>query len=70
MANMVPLARWPVYVIDTIMTSGQWFYLHENGKFIVVILILKHVLFRLCRKTQPSNELSLILHEQVFFVYT
>ena len=31
--------------------ENEWSYLHKNGIFIVTILILEHVLFRLCRKT-------------------
>ena len=32
------------------MTSDQWPYLHKNIIFLVIILILKHVLFRLMQK--------------------
>ena len=35
---------------DTNMTSDQWFYPHKNIIFLVIILILKHVLFRLMQK--------------------
>ena len=35
---------------DTNTTSDQWFYHHKNIIFLVIILILKHVLFRLMQK--------------------
>ena len=35
---------------DTNRTSDQWFYLHKNIIFLVIILILKHILFRLTQK--------------------
>ena len=35
---------------DTNRTSDQWFYLHKNTIFLVIILILKHILFRLTQK--------------------
>ena len=41
---------------DTNATSDQWSYLHKNMIFLVIILILKHVLFR------PSQKyLSLVI---------
>ena len=39
---------WPS--TDTNTTSDQWSYLHKNIIFLVIILILKHVLFRLMQK--------------------
>ena len=35
---------------DTNTTSDQWSYFHKNIIFLVIILILKHVLFRLMQK--------------------
>ena len=35
---------------DTNMTSDQWSYLHKTIMFLVIILILKHILFRLMQK--------------------
>ena len=35
---------------DTNTTSAQWSYLHKTIIFLVIILILKHILFRLMQK--------------------
>ena len=32
-----------------------------------ILLILKHVLFRLCKKPHPSNQMCFMLHELAFF---
>ena len=37
-------------VTDTNTTSDQWFYLHKNIILLAIILILKHILFRLTQK--------------------
>ena len=52
---------------DTNTTSDQWSCLHKNIIFLVIILILKHVLFRLMQKYLiPGNQLSFMLQELVF----
>ena len=51
---------------DTNITSDRS-YLHEITIFIVIILILEYVLFRICGK--PFKLLSFMLHEFVLFRY-
>ena len=35
---------------NTNMTSDQWSYLHKNVILLVIVLVLKHVLFRLMQQ--------------------
>ena len=53
---------------DTNRTSDQWSYLHKSIIFLVNILILKHILFRLMQKyLSPVINCFFMLHELVFF---
>ena len=53
---------------DTNMTSDQWCYFHKHRILIVIFLILKHLLFRLCTTPHPGNQLSFMQHELVAFL--
>ena len=53
---------------DKNTTSDQWSYLHKNIMFLVNVLILRHLLFRLIQKylSPVGNQPSFKLHELVF----
>ena len=42
-------------------TSNQWSYLHKNIIFLIIILILKHVLFRLMQKYPSQAVINCLL---------